>query len=239
MSIDNQASYALARGRRPVPTYEGPAPILNTPRTGVESSANPTGGSAIFGKKNPSGTGHSQQGTIVPQGYSYGQLSNELPENRQLFQQLHGLFSPESYYGKIMGGDEKFFNQLEAPLKRQFGRLQESYGNQLAHQNVSGSARENAQTLGAQEFAESLAGQRQNLQQNAMQGLQSLASSLLGYKPNEGFFVQNPKEELSFFKQLALAAAPGLAEGLGSGVGDLLGGPFGWIFKKLKALIGE
>ncbi len=82
---------------------------------GMQNSRNPTG--------NYGGNSTGNFSDKRPHGYQKGSLQQFTPEQMQLFQQLFSNVGPESYLSKLAGGDESFFNEMEAPALKQFSAL--------------------------------------------------------------------------------------------------------------------
>jgi hypothetical protein len=68
----------------------------------------------------PTGRASGLKGT----GYQQVTTQTFTPEQFQLLSQMFGSVGPESYLGKLAGGDQSEFEQLEAPAMKQFGQLQ-------------------------------------------------------------------------------------------------------------------
>lgn len=156
----------------------------------------------------------------IPSGYKKGSLQQFTPEQMQLFQQLFGQLSPESFTSKLAGGDQSQFEQLEAPALKQFAELQGGLASRFSGMG-SGARRssgfQNIQNQAASNFAQQLQSQRLGLQQQAIQDLMGMGSSLLGQRPYENFLVEKPK---SFLHE----AGVGVAGGFGKYLGNKFGG---------------
>ncbi len=75
------------------------------------------------GPRGPSGSANNQRAAgrdIIPKGYQKGQLNQFTPEQNQLFKQQFQHVGPESYLSKLAGGDQSFYDEMEAPAWRQF-----------------------------------------------------------------------------------------------------------------------
>jgi len=148
-------------------------------------------------------------GNIIPKGYRLGQLQNFTPEQMQLFQQMFGQVSPNSYLARLAGGDQSLFSEIEAPAMRQFQGLQGDLASRFSMGGGGpgsmsarrGSGFANAANQQTMDFAERLAANRQNLQMQALRDLQSLSHQLLGERPYEQSLIQ---KQPSFWKQLLL-----------------------------------
>ena len=161
-------------------------------------------------------------GNIIPKGYSRGQLSQFTPEQMQLFQGMFGRVGDDSFLGKLAGGDQSQFDQLEAPALRQFQGLTGNLSSRFSGAGSGArhsSAFQNALSGETQDFASKLHSQRMNYQQQALKDLMEMSNMLLGQKPYEQFLIQNAPKEPSFLKQLGL--------GLATGIGGLGGSYFG------------
>ena len=63
-------------------------------------------------------------GNKIPKGYEQGTLQQFTPEQMNLFKSMFGQVGPDSFLGKLAGGDQSMFEQMEAPAMRQFQGLQ-------------------------------------------------------------------------------------------------------------------
>jgi hypothetical protein len=138
----------------------------------------------------------------IPKGYQKGQLAQFTPEQMQLFQSLFGQLGPESFLGKLAGGDQSQFEQLEAPALRQFGELQGGIASRFSGMGSGArksSGFQNTMSGAAGDFAQQLQSQRLGLQRNALQDLMGMSNQLLQQRPYENFVTQKP---LSFWQQL-------------------------------------
>ena len=173
------------------------------------------------GLRGPTGT----VGNKIPSGYRHGQLSQYVPEQMQLFQQLFSHVSPESYLSRLAGGDQSFFGEREAPALRQFSDLQGNLASRFSGMGMGArrsSGFQNASTAAASNFAQELAARRSDLQRQAILDLLGLGDTLLGERPYETFLGEKKKKK-SFLQSLLGGAAPAI----GGGLGFLAGGPAG------------
>lgn len=162
-------------------------------------------------------------GDKIPKGYRSGQLSQFTPEQMQLFQQLFSQVSPDSYLAKLAGGDQSFFEQMEAPSRREFEGLLGNISSRFSGAGLGarrGSGFQQATSQAASNFAQDLAAKRQELQRQAILDLMGLSSNLLGQRPYERFLYEKPKKESSGYGGLIGAGVGGLG-------GFALGGPAG------------
>ena len=163
-------------------------------------------------RPSPTGTATGLKGT----GYQSAQMQQFTPEQMQLFQQMFGLLGPQSYLGKLSGGDESMFQQMEAPALRQFGALQGNIASRFSGMG-SGARRssgfQNVMGGAASDLAERLQSQRMGLQQQAIRDLMGMSSNLLQQRPYENFLVQKQKP---FWQELLGSLAGGVGQGIGS-----------------------
>lgn len=156
----------------------------------------------------------------IPKGYQKGSLQTFTPEQQALFQQLFGHLGPESFLGKLAGGDQSQFEQLEQPALRQFSALQGGIASRFSGMG-SGARRSSgfglAQNQAAQDFASQLQSQRLGLQRQAIQDLMGFSNQLLGQRPQEQFLV---KKDMPFWQQLLL----GIGEAGGQAAANWAGG---------------
>ncbi len=153
------------------------------------------------------GKSMSQQGDKIPKGYVKGQLQQFTPEQMQLFQSMFGQTGPDSFLGKLAGGDEQMFQQMEEPAMRQFGQLQGNIASRFSGMGMGGrksSGFQNTMGQASSDFASQLQGQRQQLQRQALMDMMGISSNLLGQRPQEKFVGEKPK---SFLEQLLLSLA--------------------------------
>jgi|SRR5271166_5273276 len=196
--------------------------------------------SSMYGNQGMRGpTGQGAQGrrgaTGNVSGYDQIQMQNFTPEQMQLFNQLFGQVSPESYTGRLAGGDQSLFEEMEAPALRQFSGLQGNIASRfsgggggrgaLSSRNSSGF--QNTMSQASSDFASGLQSRRQDLQRQAIQDLMGMSSNLLGQRPYENMLVPKGK---SFLEELLTGLAPG--------VGSAIGGAGGGIMDLLRSLFG-
>lgn len=189
-----------------------------------------SGGSSLRGSM---GANPGLKGT----GYKQASIQQFSPEKMQLFQQMFGNVSPDSYLGKLAGGDQSQFEALEAPSYRAFGALQGNIASRFSGglgQGGSGLRRssgfQNVMSNEASSLAERLQGQRMGLQRQALQDLLGMSSSLLSQRPYEQFLYPEQKKK-SLWQSLlggGLPIAGALAGGIFGGPGGAaLGGQLG------------
>lgn len=163
-------------------------------------------------------------GNVVPKGYERGQLSQFTPEQMNLFQQMFGQVGPESYLGRLAGGDQSLFGEIEAPALQQFAGIQSGIANRFSGMG-SGARRSGGfqRELGqaGSDFSQALQAQRQGLQRQALQDMMGISESLLGQRPYEQFLIKNKLGMSGWDKALGVGL-PILGAGLGA-----FGGPFG------------
>lgn len=168
-------------------------------------------------------------GNRPPSGYNVGRLQNFNKDQMGLFKSLFSHVGPDSYLSKLAGGDQSFFDQLEAPALRQFNQLQGNLASRFSQGAGQGSlssrhssAFQNAQTQATSDFAQDLQSRRMELQRQAIRDLLGLSGDLLNQRPYEQFLTPQAP---SFLQSLL--------GGIGSGGGQL-GGMLGAgsIYKK-------
>jgi hypothetical protein len=156
-----------------------------------------TGGQGFGATGKPRGIGN---------GYKAVTSQQFTPEQMNLFSQMFGQVSPDSYLSRLAGGDQSQFAQLEQPAIRQFGELQSGLASRFAGMGVGAnrsSGAQNAQTSAAQNFSQQLQSQRMGLQNQALKDLMSYSSELLGQRPYEQYIMQEQQKKPSFWEQLA------------------------------------
>ena len=153
------------------------------------------------------------------------QLQNFTPQQMELFQSLFSNVGPNSYLGKLAGGDQETFNQIEKPALQQFGAMQGNLASKFSGSGMGGrrsSGFQNAMTSANQDFASQLQAQRMGLQTGAIKSLHEMANQLLGQKPYSYYDVE-PYEEQPWWGKAADIGFPiigGLAGGF-SGLGPM------------------
>ncbi|RPH73888.1 hypothetical protein EHM76_04695 [bacterium] len=157
----------------------------------------------------------------IPSGYKKGSLQQFTPEQMQLFQQMFGQVSPDSFTSKLAGGDQDMFSQMEAPAMKQFNELQGGLASRFSGMGMGArrsSGHQNTQTAASSNFAQQLQANRMGLQQQAIQDLMGMSSNLLGQRPYDNFLIEKQQ------KQGPWGAVGGALGGIG---GFLGGGPSG------------
>jgi len=172
--------------------------------------------------------GRGMQGSMqerIPKGYQKGSMNQFTPEQMQLFQQMFGNVSPDSFTARLAAGDQEAFNQSEAPALRQFGQQQANTASRFSGMGMGGrhsSGFQNTMNQAGSDFAQDLQSRRMSLQQQAIKDLHGMSQDLLGQRPQENFLIEKQKKK-SFLEQLLGGVAP-LA---GAAIGGFAGGPAG------------
>ena len=165
-------------------------------------------------------------GNKVPAGYNVGRMQNYSPDQMSLFKSLFSHVGPDSYLGKLAGGDSSFFDQLEAPALKQFSGIQGNLASRFSGMGMgarNSSGFQNTMNSASSDFAQNLQSRRMDLQRQAIQDLLGLSGDLLEKKPYDQFLTpQGP----SFLQSLL----GGLGQGAGQ-LGGMIG--VGGLFKKL------
>lgn len=182
---------------------------------------------------------------IVPKGFSKAQLSQYTPEQMSLFKRMFSDVDQDSYLSKLAGGDESYFNEIEAPAWRQFQEAQGQLGSrysQLAPGALSaqnGSGFQNAAGQLGSDFASNLASKRRELQRQAIFDLQGLGTSLLGQRPADRALIERGQGKQKTGWGSIIGSVGGAALGgfvtkspAGAAVGSQVGGAFGGGFDK-------
>ncbi len=175
------------------------------------------------------GTGAMQE--RIPKGYQKGSINQFTPEQMQLFQQMFGNVSPDSFTSRLAQGDEAAFNQSEAPALRQFGQLQGNIASRFSGMGMGGrhsSGFQNTINQAGSDFAQDLQARRMGLQRQAIQDLHGMSQDLLGQRPQEQFLVKK-EHQPSFLESVVGGALPiaGAAFGM-TPWGAASGGPGVW-----------
>lgn len=155
-------------------------------------------------------------------GKKFGSIQRFTPEQMQLWRQMFSQVGPDSYTGRMAGGDPSLFEEIEAPAMQQFAGLQGNLASRFSGMG-SGARRssgfQNTSNAAASDFAQQLQSQRQGLQRQAIQDLRGMSNDLLGQSP----YQQQEYEPRRGWKKFLGGALP-LA---GAGIGGLFGGPAG------------
>lgn len=152
-----------------------------------------------YGMASPTG----KMGNKIPSGYKMGQIQQFTPEQMQLFGQLFATVSPESFTGRLAGGEQEMFNQIEAPALKQFAGLQGGLASRFSGMGQGArrsSGFQNTMNQATSDFAQQLQAQRLGLQQQAIKDLMGMSTSLLSQRPYEQFLVQK-QQKTPFWKQ--------------------------------------
>lgn len=168
---------------------------------------------SLSGMRGPTGSASGLKGT----GYKNVQLNQFTPEQQNLFQQLFSQVSPSSYLGKLAGGDQSQFQQLEAPAIKQFGQLQGGLASRFSGMGTGArrsSGFMNTQNQAASDFAQQLQGQRMGIQRQAIQDLMGMSNQLLGQRPFENALLP---QEKPLWQQFLLGLSPALSQGISQG----------------------
>jgi hypothetical protein len=143
-------------------------------------------------------------GDVIPKGYRSGQLQQFTPEQMQLFSQLFGHVSPDSFTSRLASGDESAFGETEAPALRQFQELQGQMGSRFSGMGMgaqkSSGFRNTMGQMGS-DFAQQLQSQRQGLQRQAIQDLMGYSTKLLGQSPYERNLIKEEQKKPSFWEK--------------------------------------
>jgi hypothetical protein len=187
--------------------------------------------STFYGSRGPTGaTQHGLRGGTgnisgekIPSGYEKGRISRFTPEMMQLFNSLFGHLAPDSYLGRLAGGDESLFEEIEKPALKQFAGLQGGLSSRFSGMGLGGrhsTGFQNTATQAASDFAEQLQSQRQGMMQQAIRDLFGMSNQLLGQQPYEEFLT--PKKK-GFLESILPELFGGLGKGLGFGAGKFFG----------------
>jgi hypothetical protein len=199
-----------------------------TSMTGNVGTGNTVGNAAPSGISNlmNNNTGYYQE--KLPSGYRAGKLQQFSPEAMDLYRSLFQHLGPESYLSQLAGGDQSFFDEIEAPAKAQFAgslgniasRFSQGGGGPGALSSRRSSGFQNATTAAASNFAQQLQAQRQGLQRQAIDDLMRLSGTLLNQRPYETFAYEKPQKQ---------GWGGLIGAGIGGIGGGLIGGPAGAI----------
>jgi len=176
----------------------------------------------------------------APKGYMARTQQIYTPEQLRLFQSSFGRVGNDSYLGRLAGGDQSQFEQLEAPALRQFGALQGNIASRFSGGTGAGSLGQRrssgfqqTQNAAASDFAQQLQAQRMGIQQQAIRDLHSMSQELLGNRPYEQQLIEKQAPKSGFGSFLGQTAGTGLGSLAGAGgaaIGKQLGGRVGGMF---------
>lgn len=166
-----------------------------------------------------------EKGEIIPSGYRLGKLKNFDKNQMQLYKQMLGYVSPDSYLARLSGGDESLFEEMEAPALRQFNALQGNLASRFSGMGMgarNSSGFQNMSNQYASDFAQDLASRRQDLQRQAILDLQGLSRELLSQRPFEKNLIkkQYPQQQPDQSGDLL----GGILSGLAGAAGGFMGG---------------
>lgn len=156
-------------------------------------------------------SGSQGMGNKIPKGYETGRIQNFTPEQMKLFSTSFSQLGPDSYLGKIAGGDQAMFDQMEAPAFRQFNQLQGEMGSRFSGMGMGarkGSGFQNTANQAASDFAQDLQSRRMELQRQATKDLWGMSQDLMGQRPYENFLVEKDEEETPWWKSMIKGVAP-------------------------------
>lgn len=137
-------------------------------------------------------------GSKVPKGYKQFQLQNMTPEQMEQMQQLFQHVSPDSYLGKLAGGDQEAFAEMEAPAMRQFSALQGNIASRFSGMGQGArrsSGFQNTMNQASSDFAQDLASKRMQTRKDSIQELMKYSEMLMGQKPYETGLVQKEQKQ--------------------------------------------
>lgn len=155
------------------------------------SGANATGSRGVN-----SGSSTGTMKNKIPKGYEMGQYQKFTPEMMDLWKQMFGQLGPDSYLGRLAGGDQSMFEELEAPAMRQFQGIQGQLASRFSGAGMGGrrsSGFQSTTNQAASDFAQQLQSQRMGLRNQAIKDLMGMSNQLLGQNPYEQFMVKKEK----------------------------------------------
>lgn len=161
-----------------------------------------------------------------PSGYSTFQMPQYTQEQQQLFSDQFQHVNPQSYLGRLAGGDQSAFEEQEAPAMRQFSSLLGNIGSRFSGMGLGGrksSGFQNTVNQAGSEFAQDLASKRMEQRMKALEELMSFSDRLLGQRPYDVGFAEKPQKP-SFWNSFAGGFGQGLGEGIPKAVGASFGG---------------
>lgn len=162
----------------------------------------------------------------TPSGYKSGYQQQFTPEQMLMFQQQFGHLGPDSFLGKIAGGDEAAFSQMEAPAWRDFAQAQGQLASRFSGMGMgaqkSSGFRNTMGQLGS-DFAQNLQSKRMEYRRQALNDLLGYSNQILGQRPYEQFMVEkgpsNFEKAMNYITPIASSAVGGFSQGFGQGYG--------------------
>ena len=110
-------------------------------------------------------------GNKIPSNQRLGQIQNFDENQMNVYNQLFQHAGPDSYLSRLASGDQSYFDEMEAPAKRQFNELQGNLGSRFSFGQGKGSLGDrrssgfqNETSSAASNFAQQLQANRQGLQ---------------------------------------------------------------------------
>ncbi len=156
----------------------------------------------------------------APRGFSRGYVQQFSPQQMELFSQMFSQLGPDSFLGKIAGGDESAFEQMEAPAWRDLSRAQGQMASRFSGMGMgaqkSSGFRNQMGQLGSN-FAQDLQSKRMQYRQQAINDLMGMGNQLLGQRPYEQFMAQRGPSGFEKFLNYATPIATALAGNVGYG----------------------
>lgn len=161
-------------------------------------------------------------GDKIPSGYKTAQLQQFTPEQMQLYQQGFKHLAPDSYLSRLAGGDESFFNEMEAPAKREFQGILGEAGSRFSGLGMgarkgSGFNQHAGQLVS--NFAQDLASKRMELRRQAIKDLMGMSNELLNQRPYERSLVQKEQNPWYGIAGQFAGAIPGALASYATGGG--------------------
>lgn len=162
-------------------------------------------------------------GAKTPKGYETYQLPTMEPGIHDMFMKLLGGAGQGALGGlqnlqKLAGGDQSYFQQLEAPAFRQFEGAMGQLGSRFAGMGM-GAGKSSGMKFAAggmaSDLSQQLQSQRMGLQQNAISQLMGMSQNLLGMPTMEYGLAKKPNMWEQIFGPLL--GSIGGAAGMGGG----------------------
>ncbi len=171
-------------------------------------------------------------GSILPHNYEIGSIQKFTPEQNKIHQYMGDLLGPSGYLSKIAGGDESFFQEMEAPALRQHQAITSGAGSRFGNLGL-GNAKSGGFSMPSSSFKDFAAALQANRTQQRMSAINSLMSgsnAYLSHKPTEKLLVpENDPLKYSKLSSTIFGAGGGALQGgaMGGWPGAILGGLYG------------
>lgn len=137
-------------------------------------------------------------GSKAPKGYAQGKMANYTPEQFNLLKQGMAEVDPNSFTYKLAHGDQRQFDEMEAPALKQFSGIQGQMASRFSGMGSGArksSGFQNTMNQAGSDFAQQLQSNRMGLQKQAIQDLRGMTNDLLNQRPYENYLVKKAEKQ--------------------------------------------